>query len=275
MHIRFRFAKLGKVRFTSQRDVARMWERALRRARLPLAYTEGFSPRPRLSFGLALPTGCESEAEYLDVVLDAHRAGPEGVVAAALPAVLTPLLPEGIVVHEAARLTPGRGSLQQLVTSCSWTVDVAGVTRDGLEPRVAAFLEAPSVLLVRERKGRPVEDDVRPAVLSLAVAEPVTAVGPSTPATATVRLVTELATLSRGIRPLELVRAVAASGRPMPGTDPLADGPGSGFTIGTPVLDRACRTHQWIERDGIRAEPLEWGRQMDADRVGHAWERAS
>ena len=57
MRIRFRFVKLGKIRFTSQRDVARMWERALRRAELPLAYTEGFSPRPQLSFGLALPTG--------------------------------------------------------------------------------------------------------------------------------------------------------------------------------------------------------------------------
>ena len=75
MRIRFRFAKLGKIRFTSQRDVARMWERALRRAELPLAYTEGFSPRPQLSFGLALPTGCESLAEYLDVVLDDRPAG--------------------------------------------------------------------------------------------------------------------------------------------------------------------------------------------------------
>ena len=64
MRIRFRFAKLGKIRFTSQRDVARMCERALRRASLPLAYTEGFSPRPQLSFGLALPTGAESLAEH-------------------------------------------------------------------------------------------------------------------------------------------------------------------------------------------------------------------
>ena len=85
MRIRFRFAKLGKIRCTSQRDVARMWERALRRAGLPLAYTEGFSPRPQLSFGLALPTGCESVAEYLDVALDDDRAETAGVDVAALP----------------------------------------------------------------------------------------------------------------------------------------------------------------------------------------------
>jgi radical SAM-linked protein len=101
MRIRFRFSKLGRIRFTSQRDVARMWERALRRARLPLAYTEGFSPRPQLSFGLALPTGAESLAEYLDVALDADRAAEAGIDAAQLPAALNPLLPEGIEIEDA------------------------------------------------------------------------------------------------------------------------------------------------------------------------------
>ena len=67
--VRIRFAKLGKIRWTSHRDTARMWERAFRRARLPVGYTNGFSPRPRVSFGLALPTGHESVAEYLDVEL--------------------------------------------------------------------------------------------------------------------------------------------------------------------------------------------------------------
>ena len=62
--VRIRFAKLGKIRWTSHRDVARMWERAFRRVQLPVAYSAGFSPRPRVSFGLALPTGYESVAEY-------------------------------------------------------------------------------------------------------------------------------------------------------------------------------------------------------------------
>src|SRR5205085_1236636 len=76
MRLRVRFAKLGKVRWTSHRDVARMWERAFRRARLPVAYTGGFSPRPKVSFGLALPTGCESLAEYLDLELASDVDGP-------------------------------------------------------------------------------------------------------------------------------------------------------------------------------------------------------
>ena len=128
MRIRFRFAKLGKIRFTSQRDVARMWERALRRATLPLAYTEGFSPRPQLSFGLALPTGCESLAEYLDVVLDDARPETAGVALAALPARLSGLLPEGIEVEAAALVDRRDGSLQQQVTSCTWTMWLAGMT---------------------------------------------------------------------------------------------------------------------------------------------------
>lgn len=273
MHIRFRFAKLGKVRFTSQRDVARMWERALRRAQLPVAYTEGFSPRPRLSFGLALPTGCESEAEYLDVALDEGRTGAREQAVAGLPDVLNPLFPEGVGVREAAWLPPGLGSLQQSVTSCSWTMAVAGVGVDELEAQVAAFLASPSVVVSRERKGRPVEDDIRPAVRSLTVADGSVAAVAEDGGRAGIglaRLEAELATQPRGIRPTELLAALARA-QPALG----ADGPEDRITTGRPVLDRAWRTHQWIERDGIRAEPLEWARRTDANRAGYAWRRAS
>src|SRR5207248_4594902 len=85
--VRLRFTKTGKIRWTSHRDVARMWERAFRRVRLPLAYTQGFSPRPKVSFGLALPTGHESVAEYLDLELASLD-----VEIATLPARLTPAL---------------------------------------------------------------------------------------------------------------------------------------------------------------------------------------
>lgn len=272
MHIRFRFAKLGKVRFTSQRDVARMWERALRRARLPVAYTEGFSPRPRLSFGLALPTGCESEAEYLDVALDEERTGAREQAVAGLPDVLNPLFPEGVAVRDAAWLPAGLGSLQQSVTSCSWTMSVAGVGVEELEAQIGAFLASPSVVVSRERKGRPVEDDIRPAVRSLTVADgSVAAVAEDggRPGDTRARLEAELATQPRGIRPAELLAGLART-RP-----PGADGPEDRITTGRPVLDRAWRTHQWIERDGIRAEPLEWARRRDANRAGYAWRRAS
>ena len=90
--VRIRFAKRGKVRFISHRDVARAFERAFRVEQLPLAFTEGFSPRPKVSFGLALSVGHESDAEYLDVEL------AEPVDVALLAGALSDALPEGMDV---------------------------------------------------------------------------------------------------------------------------------------------------------------------------------
>jgi len=274
VRIRFRFSKLGKIRFTSQRDVARMWERALRRARLPLAYTEGFSPRPQLSFGLALPTGAESLAEYLDVALDPGRAAEAGVDVATLPATLNALLPEGLAIEEAVVVERSKDSLQKIVTSCSWTMRLTGLTRDELAARVDALLAADEVPITRERKGRQEVDDLRPSVLALSVAD-AGSDREADPTGRTVGLVAELSTQPRGVRPVELVRGLIAVSGALPGTTvdgKAADGhPGS-----IPVLDRACRTHQWIERDGLRQEPL-LGRVVPAgaDRAVHALERAS
>ncbi len=274
MRIRFRYSKLGKIRFTSQRDVARMWERALRRARMPLAYTEGFSPRPQLSFGLALPTGAESLAEYVDVALDPVRAADQGIDVATLPATLSGLLPEGIEIDAAVLVERSKDSLQQMVTSCSWTMRLAGLTRDELADSVAALLAADTVVITRERKGREELDDLRPSILALGVAVDGDDVAVD-PSGRTVGLVAELTTQPRGVRPVELVRGlIAVAGDPVaPEDDGLAD-PGRPGSI--PVIDRVCRTRQWIERDGLRVEPL-LGRDLPTgtDRAQHAMVRAS
>ncbi|MDQ1437431.1 MAG: hypothetical protein QOK43_1060 [Acidimicrobiaceae bacterium] len=216
MRVRLRFSKLGKVRWTSHRDVARMWERAFRRVDLRLAYTEGFSPRPKVSFGLALPTGGESVAEYLDIEL-AHGEQPD---VAALPGRLSPALPVGIDVLAAA-VVHEKGSLQEIVTSCRWELSAAGADADLLEERVAQALAADSLVITRERKGQSAADDVRSAILSLAVLDDGL-------------LECELATLTRGLRPNELLRAI----------DPQLE-PGT-----------VHRTHQWIQRDGAKCEPI-------------------
>ncbi|HEY1633698.1 MAG TPA: TIGR03936 family radical SAM-associated protein [Acidimicrobiales bacterium] len=238
MRLRIRFAKTGKVRWTSHRDVARMWERALRRVRLPVAYTEGFSPRPRLSFGLALPTGHESVAEYLDVELAGQEGRPDDL--ATLPAALGEALPDGVDVVATAVLDGRVPSLQHDVTSCTWEVEVVGAGPARLAGLVEDALRASQLLVTRERKGRQVTDDLRPAIVSLGVLEGLQ-VG--------TLLDTELATHPRGVRPHELLQAL-----------------GPGLELG-----RVRRTHQWIERDGARWEPLPPG----ATHAPHAWERAS
>jgi radical SAM-linked protein len=184
---------------------------------LPVAYTEGFSPRPKLSFGLALPTGCESDAEYLDVALS------EAVAASDLSAGFSSLLPDGVDVLAAQVLPTGMGSLQEEVTSCRWEIDVPHMGPDALAEIVARVLGAETLSVTRERKGRPVTDDLRPSVLALSSA------GPSGPGSG---LVAELATRPRGVRPAELAQVM-------------------GIELGL-----ARRTNQWIERDGSRWEPL-------------------
>ena len=224
MRVRLRFSKLGKVRWTSHRDVARMWERAFRRVSLPLAYTQGFSPRPKVSFGLALSTGHESVAEYLDVELAPGAA----VDVEGLPVALTPALPVGIDVLAAVTIDERAGSLQEEVTSCDWLVEVAGPSPTELDGLVGEALAADSLVVTRRRKGHDVTDDVRPAILSLLTVEHAASAG------GTAVLLAELATQPRGLRPAELLAAL----------DPdLEEG-------------SVRRLHQWIQRDGARWEPI-------------------
>lgn len=250
--VRLRFSKTGKIRWTSHRDVARMWERAFRRVELPVAYTAGFSPRPRVSFGLALPTGHESVAEYLDVDLDDHRLAPD-FDPARLPDHLSAALPAGVEVVASAPVEPGTPSLQHDVTSCDWDIEVVGVEPPHLHAVTRRALSAPALVITRERKGQPVTDDVRPAVVHAVV------VG-ATSAGALLRC--ELATQPRGLRPAELLSALALG----------ADGPQL-------ELGLVRRTSQWISRDGARWEPLPTGatkRTAAPDGAPHApLERAS
>ncbi len=288
MRLRIRFSKLGKIRFTSQRDVARMWERAIRRAGLPIAYTAGFSPRPQLAFGLALPTGCESLAEYVDVVLDDRGSAEASFDASAVGARLGRFLPDGLAVQAVAAVEGRIASVQQDVTSCQWDMSFLGLSRDELGDRIERLLGARSVLIVRERKGREEIDDLRPSIVAITLADGGSDADPDGGQGA-VGLVAELSTRPRGVRPVEMIRglvAVAAGGDGVGGVVAAAAG-GGGFGAGPSaragagggsglVLERACRTKQWIERDGVRREPLAVrDNPVGSGRDVHAMERAS
>ena len=219
--VRIRFTKLGKVRFVGHRDVARLFERSLRKTDVRVAYTEGFSPRPKIAFGLALSTGHESLAEYLDIALPEDR----DVDVSDLPGRLSPALPPGIDVVAAERVGAGDASLQEAVTSCTWRIEVVDIDGPTADRLVASTIDAPELVLTRTRKGKEVTDDLRPAVLSLAVD------GPTERGMA---LLCELATQPRGVRPNELLQVI----------DPTIE------------AGRVLRIAQWTTRDGVRAEPL-------------------
>lgn len=229
--IRIRFSKFGRIRFTSHRDLARVWERSLRRTRLPVSYSEGFSPRPRLRFGLALATSHESCGEYLDVDL----VPGTDLDVDTLGGLVDPTLPPGMHVQGVANVAPGSPSLQESVSSCSWLVEVPDLDRTRAIECIEQVLAATELPVTRTRKGKEVTDDIRPSLFSLRIAEPDECPPAAQWQPAGVLLRAELATQPRACRPAELLAAFD----------------------GTPQEGRVVRLHQWTTVDGDRREPLE------------------
>jgi radical SAM-linked protein len=162
--IRVRFAKRGRLRFLSHRDVARSVERAVRRAGIPVAHSHGFSPHPRLSWIGAAPTGAASEAEYLEIGLT--RPLDPADLATALDAAL----PDGLDVLAAtvAEGTP----LADRIDGSEWRIELPGVAADDLRNAVAAVEAADAVVVERVTPSGRRQIDVRAALVAVSVSTP-------------------------------------------------------------------------------------------------------
>jgi radical SAM-linked protein len=141
--------------------VARAFERALRRAGVPMAFSQGFNPHPKVSWVGAAPTGAASEAEYVEIQV-ITEVDPETVRRSVDQA-----LPPGLDVVEA--VVAGGGSLPDRIDASRWRIEVPGIGAAELEPAVAAFLAADSVEVERLTKDGRRRMNVRPAVVSLRV----------------------------------------------------------------------------------------------------------
>lgn len=157
--LRVRYAKRGRARFTSHRDFSRAFERALRRAGVPMAYSSGFNPHPRVSFANASPTGAATEAEYLEIGV-AQRCDPERVREA-----LDAALPPGLDVL--AVVEAGPGALADRLTASAWRVDFPVTDRAVLQRAVEAFLATDTVEVERMTKNGMRAFDARAAVVEL------------------------------------------------------------------------------------------------------------
>jgi radical SAM-linked protein len=164
--IRVRYAKRGPLRFTSHRDFARAFERALRRAAVPIAYSQGFTPHPKISYASAAPTGVGSEAEYLEIGLQAP------VDPAALRMALDAALSPGLDVLDAVVATEGT-SLADRIEVSRWQIALPGVGEPAAEQAVTAFRAAGEVLVERMTKQGRRTFDARAAVITLDVSGPV------------------------------------------------------------------------------------------------------
>ncbi|MGW6399013.1 TIGR03936 family radical SAM-associated protein [Streptomyces sp. NPDC055134] len=211
--IRLRYTKRGRLRFTSHRDFQRAFERALRRAEVPMAYSAGFTPHPKVSYANAAPTGTGSEAEYLEIALTEAR-DPEK-----LRELLDESLPTGLDIIEAVESRTS--GLADRLTASVWELRLDGVEAAEAKAAADAFVAAEAVEVQRRTKNGMRTFDARTAVVSLEAAEAPQAHDqadrPTDKACAILRLVVRHVTPA--VRPddvLSGLRAVADLAPPVP-----------------------------------------------------------
>jgi len=157
--LRVRYAKRGRLRFSSTRDFQRALERALRRAAVPMAFSAGFHPHPKISYANAAPTGTASEAEYFEISVT-ERVDPQRLRAA-----LDAALPQGLDVLEVVEATPG--ALADRLQASDWVMEFRGMPVATLSHAAAQLLAQERVEVTRVMKNGPRTFDVRCAVVSL------------------------------------------------------------------------------------------------------------
>jgi radical SAM-linked protein len=244
--VRLRYAKRGRLRFSSHRDFQRALERALRRAGVPVAYSAGFTPHPKVSYAGAAPTGVASEAEYVELSLTAALP-PER-----LRVLLDASLPVGLDVLEVVEARAG--TLAERLQASLWEVRLPGVEPAAARAAAEAFLACSAVQVQRLTKNGVRTFDARAAVHSLALApeselaaEPAPAAGPCAILNMVVRHTTP------AVRPDDVLTGLAHAAHFVP-----------------PVAPAVTRLAQGLldEESGAVSDPLTPDRTLGGDAVG-------
>lgn len=162
MRIRITFVKQGPLRYTGHLDLHKLWERAARRAELPLAYSQGFHPQPKMNMAAALPLGFSSRCEVMDLKLE-HNISLDD-----LPTRLNRMLPAGIQVVDVEQVEERAPALQTQVVSAEYEVTLTeAIDRSDLKRKIDSVIE--SNALPRERRGKMY--DLRPLIEELRIME--------------------------------------------------------------------------------------------------------
>ena len=163
IRIRIHYAKTGPMRYTGNLDINKVLERTLRRANLPLAYSQGFHPQPRMNQACPLPLGMISYAEILDCWLEEDLSIDE------ISARLQPALPPGIEINSINEIDLHEPKVQTLVDSTEYIATLLGeVPAEELAQRIENILSADT--LPRERRGK--KYDLRPLIENLEMLAP-------------------------------------------------------------------------------------------------------
>ncbi len=164
--IRIQFSKHGNIRFIGHLDVMRYFQKAIRRAGIDIAYSEGFSPHQIMSFASPLGVGLESDAEYMDIVVNSTDGGEQGMVDA-----LNSVMAEGIRVISARRLPENAKNAMASIAAAGYLVRF----REGFEPdfpyeeALKEFYALPKIKITKKTKKNEIELDLKPAIYELCV----------------------------------------------------------------------------------------------------------
>ena len=155
--LRLVFAKKSQVKYISHLDLSLAWERALRRAQIPLAYSQGFNPRPKIQFASGLPLGTTGSSEIMDIIvtepLDPDEIKPR----------IKAALPTGIGLHSIQTIPLKAPTLQHLLRQADYRVKIeTDLSPDDLAERVQDLLKADKIIQTRRRRKREEEIDLRP-----------------------------------------------------------------------------------------------------------------
>ena len=159
--IRMEFSKGEQVRFLSHLDMMKVLDRAVRRAGIPISFSEGFNPHPKMSFASALPVGVTSEREYIDINLGKDMHADEAAAG------LAGVLPEGITISGAKVVPDKSPSLMAVVNRAEYRVTVTregALDNEALSSGITGLLDCPEIMIMkRTKKGQQLKN-IRPGI---------------------------------------------------------------------------------------------------------------
>jgi len=157
MRLVAKFSKEDRVKYISHLDMMRTFQRAIRRATLPVAFTQGFSPHPKMAFASALPVGLSSEGEYLDIIMESD------IEPAEFDSRLNSALPSGIKIIQSVKIDPKHPSLMSIIERASYRIFMPFIM-EKLAECTEAFLSQPYVLVAREKSDSLQYINIRPLI---------------------------------------------------------------------------------------------------------------
>ena len=166
MKIRIKFSKQGVMRFIGHLDIMRYFQKAMRRAHIDIAFTEGFSPHMIMSFAAPLGVGLTSDGEYMDIEIRTPVSSEDAIRQ------LNEVMVEGMKVLSFRQIEEGKaGKAMSLVAAADYTVSF----RPGYEPegdwqsRLEEYIQKDSIMVLKKTKKSEVETDIRPMIYQLSV----------------------------------------------------------------------------------------------------------